>query len=164
MGGKVYSFIGDFDCRADAKNRVVLPSAFKHELEGGGGARLVIRKDIFEKCLNIYPYEVWEGMMADLRSRLNPYDRRHAQFMREQQRSTSEAALDSNGRLLLPQRLLDMVEAGKELTLLGVDDHIEVWDKGAFAAQALSGADLGALAESLFAEGGDKRQTKEKAE
>ena len=72
----MYSFIGDFDCRADAKNRVVLPSAFKHELEGGGGARLVIRKDIFEKCLNIYPYEVWEGMMADLRSRLNPYDRR----------------------------------------------------------------------------------------
>ena len=152
MGGKVYSFIGDFDCRADAKNRVVLPSAFKHELDGGEGARLVMRKDIFEKCLNIYPYDVWEAMMADLRSRMNPYDRRHAQFMREQQRSTCEASLDSNGRLLVPQRLLDLVCAGKELTLLGVDDHIEMWDKDEFAARAMSGEDLSALAESLFAD------------
>lgn len=155
MGEKVYSFIGDFDSRADAKNRIVLPAAFKHELEGAESVRLVIRKDIFEQCLNIYPYPVWEHMMTDLRSRLNPYDRRHAQFMREQQRSTCEASLDANGRLLVPQRLLDLIGASKELTLLGVDDHIEMWDKEAFASQAISGEELGALAEGLFANGGD---------
>lgn len=153
MGESVYSFIGDFDSRADAKNRVVLPAAFKREFEGQEDVRLVIRKDIFESCLNIYPYAVWEAMMADLRRRLNPYDRRHTQFMREQQRSTCEASLDSNGRLLIPQRLLDMIGADKELTLLGVDDHIEVWDKAAYASQAMSGEALGALAEDLFAAG-----------
>lgn len=150
MGEKVYSFIGDYDSRADAKNRLVLPSAFKREFEGEADVRLVIRKDIFEKCLNIYPYAVWEAMMADLRTRLNPYDRKHAQFMREQQRSTCEASLDSNGRLLIPQRLLDSIGAAKDLTLLGVDDHIELWDQATFAGQAMSGADLGELAESLF--------------
>lgn len=153
MGENVYSFIGDYDSRADAKNRIVLPSAFKREFEGQESVRLVIRKDIFESCLNIYPYGVWEGMMADLRRKLNPYDRRHAQFMREQQRSTCEASLDSNGRLLIPQRLLDLIGAGKELTLLGVDDHIEVWDKTAYASQAMSGEALSALAEDLFASG-----------
>ncbi len=150
MAESVYSFIGDFDSRADAKNRVVLPAAFKRELEGQEGVRLVIRKDIFENCLNIYPFPVWEAMMADLRSRLNPYDRRHAQFMREQQRSTCEASLDGNGRLLIPQRLLDAIGADKELTLLGVDDHIELWDKATFASQAMTGDALGSLAESLF--------------
>lgn len=151
MAENVYSFIGDYDSRADAKNRVVLPAAFKREFEGEKDVRLVMRKDIFESCLNIYPYTVWEQMMADLRSRLNPYDRRHAQFMREQQRSTCEASLDANGRLLIPQRLLDMIGADKELTLLGVDDHIEVWDKTAYASQAMTGDALGALAEDLFA-------------
>ncbi len=150
MAESVYSFIGDFDSRADAKNRVVLPAAFKRELEGQEEVRLVIRKDIFENCLNIYPFPVWEAMMADLRSRLNPYDRRHAQFMREQQRSTCEASLDGNGRLLIPQRLLDAIGADKELTLLGVDDHIELWDKATFASQAMTGDALGSLAESLF--------------
>lgn len=153
MGEKVYSFIGDYDSRADAKNRIVLPSAFKREFEGEEEVRLVIRKDIFESSLNIYPYGVWEAMMADLRRRLNPYDRRHAQFMREQQRSTCEASLDSNGRLLIPQRLLDMIGAEKDLTLLGVDDHIEVWEKAAYASQAMSGEALGALAEELLAGG-----------
>ncbi len=153
MAESVYSFIGDFDGRADAKNRVVLPAAFKRELEGQEGVRLVIRKDIFENCLNIYPFAVWEAMMADLRSRLNPYDRRHAQFMREQQRSTCEASLDGNGRLLIPQRLLDAIGADKEFTLLGVDDHIELWDKATFASQAMTGDALGSLAESLFGSG-----------
>ncbi len=153
MAESVYSFIGDFDGRADAKNRVVLPAAFKRELEGQEGVRLVIRKDIFENCLNIYPFAVWGAMMADLRSRLNPYDRRHAQFMREQQRSTCEASLDGNGRLLIPQRLLDAIGADKEFTLLGVDDHIELWDKATFASQAMTGDALGSLAESLFGSG-----------
>ncbi len=73
--------------------------------------------------------------------------------MREQQRSTCEASLDGNGRLLIPQRLLDSIGADKELTLLGVDDHIELWDKATFASQAMTGDALGSLAESLFGTG-----------
>ncbi len=168
---RVYSFIGDFASRADAKNRVVLPSAFKRELESEGnecaqptetqegakgGARLVIKKDLFEQCLIIYPYSVWEKMMSDLRGRIDPYNRRHAQFLREFQRNTSEVALDGNGRILIPQRLLDLIGAGKELTFLGIDDHIELWNTETYDNQALSGEALGELADSIFGNEGDK--------
>ena len=168
---RVYSFIGDFASRADAKNRVVLPSAFKRELESEGnecaqptetqegakgGARLVIKKDLFEQCLIIYAYRVWEKMMSDLRGRIDPYNRRHAQFLREFQRNTSEVVLDGNGRILIPQRLLDLIGAGKELTFLGIDDHIELWNTETYDNQALSGEALGELADSIFGNEGDK--------
>lgn len=145
-----YSFIGDFDCRADAKNRIVLPAAFKREFEGRQEVRMVMRKDIYEDCLVIYPYDVWEDMMATLRAKLNPYNRRHAQFLRESQRATAEAQLDANGRLLVPQRLLDIIGAQKELTLLGGGDHIELWDKQRRMETSISGEELGALSDEIF--------------
>ena len=145
-----YSFIGDFECRADAKNRVVLPAAFKREFEGQETVRLVIRKDMYEDRLVIYPYDVWQSMMSDLRSRLNPYNRTHAQFLREWQSGTAEAQLDANGRLLVPQRLLDIIQASKDLVLLGVDNHIELWDKLKRSSSSLSGEELGALADQIF--------------
>ncbi len=145
-----FSFIGDFDSRADAKNRIVLPAAFKREFEGQDVVRLVIRKDIYEDCLVIYPYDVWQSMMSDLRSRLNPYNRLHAQFLREWQSGTAEVQLDANGRLLIPQRLLDIISATKEFTLLGVDNHIELWDKQKRLDSSLSGEQLGALSDQIF--------------
>ncbi len=150
MEAKAYSFIGDFDSRADAKNRIVLPAAFKREFEGEEQVRLVIRKDIFEDCLVIYPHSVWEAMMSALRQRLNPYNRQHAQFLRESLRSTCEVQLDGNGRMLVPQKMLELIGADKELTLLGVDDHIELWDKQKMAALSLSGDDLAALSDEIF--------------
>lgn len=150
MDTMAYSFIGDFESRADAKNRVVLPAAFKREFEGQEVVRLVIRKDMYEDCLVIYPYDVWQSMMSDLRQRLNPYNRAHAQFLREWQSGTAEAQLDGNGRLLVPQRLLDVIHAAKDFVLLGVDNHIELWDKQKRAETSLSGEQLGELAGQLF--------------
>lgn len=120
------------------------------KFEGQDVVRLVIRKDIYEDCLVIYPYDVWQSMMSDLRSRLNPYNRLHAQFLREWQSGTAEVQLDANGRLLIPQRLLDIISATKEFTLLGVDNHIELWDKQKRLDSSLSGEQLGALSDQIF--------------
>ncbi len=146
------TFIGDFQCKADAKCRIVLPSAFKRVLDEMGDSALVVRKDIFEKCLTIYPRSEWERQMDDLRSKINPYNREQARFLREFQKNTAELSLDNFGRMLVPKRLLTMVEAEKEITLLGVDKHMELWDTASYESEALGGEELASLAEKLLGE------------
>ena len=122
------TFIGDFECKADAKGRIVLSAAFKKALAEGED-RFVVRKDLFEECLVIYPYSYWEEELVNIRQKLNPYDREHKQFLRDFFRATAEVTLDSNGRFLIPKRLMEQVNAARDVVLIGVDRYIELWSK-----------------------------------
>ncbi|MBP5365921.1 MAG: protein mraZ [Bacteroidales bacterium] len=153
------TFIGDFNGKADAKGRIVLPVAFKHELENMGDMRLIVKKDLFEPCLLLYPYNEWERIMDDLRTKINSYDREHTRFLREYQRNTAELQVDNFSRILLPRRLLQIIGADKQLTFLGVDKHIEVWDSDTYDSQAMSAEDLALLAEKIL--GSNSRQNNE---
>ncbi|WP_462316945.1 division/cell wall cluster transcriptional repressor MraZ [Marinilabilia sp.] len=147
----MFTFIGDFACRTDAKGRVVFPSAFKKGL-GEGDVRLVVRKDLFESCLVIYPFSVWEEELIRIRAKLNPYNREHNRFLRNFFRGSAEVSLDGNGRFLIPKRLMEQIDAGREVVLLGVDRFIEVWSKEAYEEGELSRGGLGDLAEKILGE------------
>lgn len=149
----MFTFIGDFECRTDAKGRVVFPSAFKKVL-GEDDVRLVVRKDLFESCLVIYPFAVWEEELKRIREKLNPYNREHNRFLRNFFRGSAEVSLDGNGRFLIPKRLMEQIDAGREVILLGVDRCIEVWDKGVYEEVELSREGLGDLAEKILGETG----------
>lgn len=144
------TFIGDFQGKADAKGRIVMPMAFKHVLEAMKENRLIVKRDIYEKCLLIYPACEWERVMEDLRTKINPYDKEHMQFMREYQRNTAELQLDANGRILIPRRLMSAIEADKDVTMIGIDKHIELWDSQLFDNQAIDSDKLGSLAQSIL--------------
>lgn len=144
------TFIGDFVCKADAKGRIVMPSVFKNMLESEGESRIVVKKDIFEQCLVLYPYSEWDRLMNDLRQKINPYDREHTRFFREFQRNTAEMQLDANGRFLAPRRLMTSVLVEKDVILLGVDKHIELWSTNLYDSQALPQEELGRLAENIL--------------
>ncbi len=146
------TFIGDFQSKIDAKCRIVLPSAFKRLLDSAQESTLVVRKDIFEKCLTIFPLSEWERQMDELRSKINPYNREQARFLREFQKNTAELTVDNFGRILIPKRLLAMIDAEKEITLLGVDKHIELWDSATYEGETIAGDELGELAEKLLGE------------
>lgn len=121
------TFIGDFQCKVDEKGRVVLSAAFKKAM--ADETRFVVRKDLFEKCLVMYPYSYWEEELAQLRKKLNPYNREHKAFLRDFFKSTVEISLDANGRFLIPKRLGDLVGVDREVVLIGVDRYIELWAK-----------------------------------
>jgi len=125
------TFIGDFECKADAKGRIVLPAAFKKSVEQEE-LRFVVRKDLFEKCLVLYPYVYWQEELSVLRKKLNPYNREHKQFLRDFFRASAEVSLDSNGRFLIPRRLMDQIDASREVMLVGVDRYIELWSREAY--------------------------------
>ncbi len=149
----MFIFIGDFECRTDAKGRVVFPSAFKRVLDGDE-IRLVVRKDLFEPCLLLYPFEVWQQELNRVRQKINPYNREHNLFLRNFFRGSAEVVLDGNGRFLIPKRLMSQIEAERDLVLLGVDQHIEVWSETVYRKSEMGRDELGHLAEKIFGNSG----------
>ena len=121
------SFIGDYSCKADTKGRILFPSAFKRQMSSSANERFVIKKDLFEKCLVLYPIEEWERQNKIIRSKINPYNKEHNRFLRGFYKGTAEIILDNNNRMLIPKRLLDQVEITKDVVLAGQDGKIEVW-------------------------------------
>lgn len=144
------SFIGDYDCKVDEKGRVLFPSAFKKQVKSASPDRFVVKKDIFESCLVLYPIEEWERQNTLIRKNTNPYNKEHNMFLREFYRGTAEVTLDSSGRLLIPKRLLDMVNAGRELVLAGMDGKIEIWSKDKYEAIRTGEQDFAQLAEKIM--------------
>ena len=144
------TFIGDFVCKPDAKGRIVLPSLFKKAMSGGEQQCFVVRKDLFENCLVLVPYDHWLQEVKVLEEKLSAYRQKDRRLKRLMYRSAGEVTLDSNGRFLVPKRLMDMIDVDGEVVLLGVGSSIELWSKQQFEAGDIEGDELGDLAEELL--------------
>ena len=144
------TFIGEYTCKLDAKGRVILPSAFKKQMTGSDPERFVIKKDIFEKCLILYPYQEWERQTKNLRKKINPYKKEHNKFIRQLFKGMAEIMLDANNRLLIPKRLLDEVDVDKEVIMAGQDGKIEIWAKDLYEQIELGNDEFAGMAENIM--------------
>lgn len=144
------TFIGEYTCKLDVKGRVILPSAFKKQMTGSDPERFVIKKDIFEKCLILYPYQEWERQTKNLRKKINPYKKEHNKFIRQLFKGMAEIMLDANNRLLIPKRLLDEVEVDKEVIMAGQDGKIEIWAKNLYDKIDLGDDEFAGMAENIM--------------
>jgi MraZ protein len=153
------SFIGDYSCKLDVKGRVMLPSAFKKHLSAEAQNKFVVKKDIFEKCLVLYPMDEWDRQTTILRAKINPYNKEHNKFLRGFYRGTAELELDTNNRLLMPRRLIDLVEIGREVIMAGQDDRIEIWAKDQYGKVASGEDEFADLAEKIL--GGTENEKNE---
>lgn len=142
-------FVGEHIVKLDKAYRVLFPSAIKRQLEGKDGNGFVIKQDVFESCLVLYPMEEWERQNSILRQKLNPYNREHSHFLRQFYRGTAEVFMDSSSRLLIPRRLVEAVGAKKELVFAGLDTKIEIWPKEKWNEAEIDD-DFGALAEKIL--------------
>lgn len=148
-------FLGEFECKLDAKNRMVLPAALKRQMPDVEREGLVINRG-FEKNLVIYTRQEWRNIMEKL-ERLNPFDRKNREFIRQFSRGASELSLDAAGRVLIPKSLSAYAGISAELVLSCQINKIEVWDKVAYEAQwGDDSEDFAALAEEVM--GDSKRR------
>lgn len=122
--------LGEFDCKLDAKGRLMVPSSLKKQLPNVEKDGLVINRG-FEKHLVIYPKKVWEGIVAEL-SKLNPYEKKTREFIRFFTRGATELSVDATGRVLLPKSLLEFAGIAGDVVLACQFDKIEVWSKEAY--------------------------------
>ena len=91
-------FLGNIEAKTDAKGRAFLPAVFRKVLQASGEESLVMRKDVFQPCLVLYPESVWNEQMDTLRKRLNRWNREHQEIYRQFVSDVELVTLDGNGR------------------------------------------------------------------
>ena len=124
-------FIGDYTAKTDAKGRVFVHAAFRRQLEGMEDQALVLRKDVFQKCLVLYPVSVWNVQLDDLQRRLNPWSRKDQMMLRQFVADAEQVELDSQGRILLPKNKMQYADIVSEVRFLAMVDRIEIWSRDA---------------------------------
>lgn len=122
-------FIGNTEAKIDAKGRVFFPASFRKILQTDGEDRLIMRKDIYEDCLVLYPESIWNRQLAELRGRLNRWNASHQKLYRQFVSDVEIIGLDGNGRMLIPKRYLKSCGIAQDVRFIGMDDTIEVWAK-----------------------------------
>ena len=112
--------------------------------------RFVIKKDIFEDCLEMYTFGEWERQSCEVKSKLNFFNREHAMFWREYMRDRAIVEPDGKvGRISIPRKLLDAIGVTKEVVFSGNDYKIEIWTKEKFEVGGISNEEYIALAGKL---------------
>ena len=144
------TFIGEYTSKIDDKGRMVFPAPLKGMLPPGSDMRFVIKKDLFEPCLQMYTLEEWEHTSAEVKSRLNFFNRQHAIFWREYMSDRDVVEPDAKlGRITVSRKLLDAIGVTKEVVFYGNDFKIEIWAKEEFEKERIPNDEYIAIAESL---------------
>ncbi len=120
-------FIGNIEAKVDAKGRVFLPASFRKALNQEESAELVLRKDVFQPCLVIYPRAAWDEQTNQVRNRLSRWNKEEQMIYRQFVSDVEELELDANGRFLLPKRYLKLAGILQAVKFIGMGDSIEIW-------------------------------------
>ena len=143
-------FLGNIEAKTDAKGRAFLPAIFRKMLEASGSVSLVLRKDIFQDCLVLYPESVWNEQMDTLRGRLNRYNAQHQKIFRQFVSEVEALTLDGNGRFLIPKRYLQMAGIQQNIKFIGMGDTIEIWANEKVEESKMDGEEFGQALESIM--------------
>jgi len=144
------TFIGDYTVKLDPKGRLSFPAAFKKQIREALQDGFVLKRDVFEPCLIMYPMEEWERQNKIIRSRTNPYNKEHARFLRMFFSGTAEVSLDANNRMLIPKRLLEYAGVAAELVMAGQSGKIELWASENYDGASEVDDDFAAMAEKIL--------------
>lgn len=143
-------FLGNIEAKTDAKGRVFLPSQFRKVLQARGEERMVIRKDVFQPCLVLYPESEWNKQMDALRRKLNRWNKTHQQVFRQFVAEAENIELDGNGRFLIPKRCQEQAGITQAVRFIGMGDTIELWAASADEESAMGDNEFGGILEKLM--------------
>lgn len=143
-------FIGTYECKADAKGRIMIPVALKKQLSAVVSKGFVLKRAVFNSCLELYPMREWEHLMAKI-NKLNRFNKKNIDFIRRFTAGVKMVEVDASGRLLIPKDLLVHASIQKEVVVSSAVNILEIWDKDQYEA-AIDAAtlDFGALAEEVM--------------
>ena len=113
--------------KTDAKGRAFLPAVFRKVLQASGEENLVLRRDVFQPCLVLYPESVWNERLDMLKQQLRPWKPVHQQMFRQFVSEAEVVTLDGNGRFLISKRLQRAAGISQDIQFIGMDDTIELW-------------------------------------
>ena len=135
-------FIGTINAKADVKGRVFVPASFRKILQSSEESRLILRKDVYQDCLVLSPEKIWKEELNKLRERLNEWDEEEQHLFRQFAWMVEVLELDSNGRILIPKKYLQMANISGAVCFVGMNKTIELWNPDRLVKSMMSAEDL----------------------
>lgn len=147
--------IGTYECKADAKGRLMLPAALKKQLAPVLQNGFVLKRAVFQPCLELYPMAEWEILMRKVNT-LNRFKKKNNDFIRRFTAGVKMIDVDTNGRLLIPKDLTVFASISKNVVVSSAINIVEIWDKDKYE-QAIDNAtvDFADLAEEVMGQDED---------
>ena len=142
--------IGVHDCKVDAKGRIMLPTALKSQLDAIISEGFVLKRSIFQPCLELYPRQEWDKAMRRV-NKLNRFIKKNNDFIRIFMAGVRETETDSTGRLQIPKDLAVFAGINKDIVLASALNIIEIWDKDKYESSISDNIDsISDLAEEVM--------------
>jgi MraZ protein len=125
------SITGTYECKIDTKGRFLFPSGLKSQLEKVVDNGFVVKRSVFQQCLELYPMPTWEKESERI-GQLNRFKKVNVDFIRKFMAGVRMVELDNAGRCLIPRDLIKFGGISRELVLASVVNRVEIWDKEAY--------------------------------
>ncbi len=144
------NLIGSYECKVDAKGRLMLPSGLKKQVQPILGEGFIIKRSVFQKCLELYPITEWNQEVEGV-NKLNRFVKKNTDFIRMFMAGVRTLEIDNVGRILIPKDLVKFSEIQSDVVLASSVNRIEIWDKDLYEKVLNDpNIDFGALAEDVM--------------
>lgn len=139
-----------YECKVDAKGRLPLPVGLKRQWAASLEDGFVLKRSVFEPCLEIYPIAEWNKVMEEI-SQLNRFVKKNKDFIRHFNAGVKQVDVDGNGRIQISKDLVVFAGIKKEVVLAPSVNIMELWDKERYEeALNIDEMDFAALAEEVM--------------
>lgn len=143
------SLIGEYDCKVDAKNRLLFPSDLKKQLGNVFDEGFVINRNLHHPCLTLYPMQEWRVINEKLK-KLNRLIKNNDIFIRKFMGGATHCLPDNAGRILIPKPLSEYAQIKTDIKVIGSNEIIEIWDKALYENFLQQDFDMEKMAIEIF--------------
>ena len=144
------NLIGTYECKTDSKGRFMMPVSLKKQLNSVVNEGFVLKRSVFNNCLELYPMKEWESMIGQV-NKLNRFVKKNNDFIRSYMSGLKMLEIDTTGRILIPKDLISFADISKNLVLASSVNMIEIWDKDQYENTVKETlVDFGSLAEEVM--------------
>ena len=134
------TIVGTYECKVDAKGRVLMPSPLKKQLATSLQEGFVLKRSVFLPCLELYPMQEWNLMMQKI-NKLNRFVKKNNDFIRRFTAGVKVVEIDALGRLLVPKDLVGFASISKDVVFSSAVNIVEIWDKELYE-KSINGEDI----------------------
>lgn len=134
------TIVGTYECKVDAKGRVLMPSPLKKQLISSLQEGFVLKRSVFQPCLELYPMQEWNVMMQKI-NKLNRFVKKNNDFIRRFTAGVKVVEIDALGRLLVPKDLIGFASITKDVVFSSAVTIVEIWDKDLYE-KSINGEDV----------------------
>lgn len=148
--------IGSYECKVDTKGRIMMPVSLKKQLSKLVNEGFVLKRAVFNSCIEMYPVNEWSKLMNKLNG-LNRFNKKNNDFIRRFTAGVKKVDMDISGRFLIPKDLIKYASIDKQIVVSSAVNILEIWDKSTYENVINEAAiNFGSLAEEVMGDKNDE--------